>query len=88
MAQESKYYLYMFIVEGSRWIPSHVGIRGNEVVDASAKAALGRSEVNFKVVLGVKALVAVAEKVMLEKWQSRWNTNVKGRFFYAIKPTM
>ena len=53
------------------WIPSHMGIRGNEVLDGLAKAALSHSEVNFKVVLGFKALVAVAGKVLLEKWQTR-----------------
>ena len=37
------------------WIPGHVGIQGNEVVDGLAKAALGHSEVNFKMVPGVNS---------------------------------
>ena len=41
------------------------------MLDGLAKAALSHSEVNFKVVLGFKALVAVAGKVLLEKWQTR-----------------
>ena len=60
------------------WIPSH------EVVDGLAKAALGHSEVDFKVAPGVKDLVVVAEELMLEKWQLRWNNDVKGWLFYAI----
>ena len=82
LVQEIKYYLYMFSSRGVEmafgWIPSHVGIRGNEVVDGLAKAALSHSEVDFKVVPGVKALVAVEEELILERWQLRWNNDVKG----------
>ena len=48
------------------WIPRHVGIEENEVVDQLAKAALSHNEVNFEVILGYEALVVV-ENVMLEK---------------------
>ena len=62
-----------------------MGIQGNKVVGGLAKAAFGHSEVNFKV---VEALVAVAEKVMLEKWQLRWNHDVNGQLCYAIEPAV
>ena len=90
LANESTYYLNMFSSRGVEmafgWIPSHVGIRGNEVGNWLTKSALSHSEVNFKVVPGFKALVVVAKKVMLEKWQTRWNNDVKDWFFFAIEP--
>ena len=65
-------------------MPSHAGIHGNEVVDQLAKAALRHDEVNFNVIPSYKALVDVGKKMMLEKWQTMWNNEVKDWFNFAI----
>jgi hypothetical protein len=68
------------------WIPSHMGIHGNEVVDGLAKAALSHDSIKFNVVPGFKDLFSEVERIMLGQWQKRWSAEVKGRFFYKLEP--
>ena len=54
------------------WIPSHVGIRGNERADAAAKTALSLPESDIKV--PHTDLRQKANAHFIAKWQTRWNT--------------
>ena len=58
LVQELKHQLYLYQRLGFYvscvWIPSYVGIHGNEVVDRLAKDALQSERVNFTVVPGFR----------------------------------
>ena len=65
------------------WIPSHVGIRGNERADAAAKTALSLPESDIKV-----PHTDLRQKVndhFIAKWQNRWNTIAFNKL-QAVKP--
>ena len=53
------------------WIPSHVGINGNEIADQEAKEALGKEEpVHLKI--PYSDFIPVARSYIRRKWQQEW----------------
>ena len=54
------------------WIPSHVGIYGNEQADQAAKGALQNSEIVTRR-LPYTDLIPDVKKFIKDKWQERWN---------------
>ena len=68
------------------WIPSHVGLPGNDTADALARAALEEPEVGLDVALELKETYAIIEKHTMNKWQDKWNSEKTGRHFYGIVP--
>ena len=67
------------------WIPSHIGIRGNEYADAAAKAALNLPLSNIKIPYSdFKQRVNSHFK---DKWQISWN-NAAFNKLKPIKPTL
>ena len=88
--QNIKYYLHHLWRQGVQvvlcWIPSHVGIRGNEVADGLAKEALLRQAIDYSVLLDITDLYGILEKHLLNVWQSLWDSEKKGRFYYNIQP--
>jgi ribonuclease HI len=67
------------------WIPSHVGISGNEDVDG-----LARQVVESGIVHGQMTVAndhrGLAEPAMIKQWQHVWRTEDTGRFTHAIRP--
>ncbi|KAL5005834.1 hypothetical protein ScPMuIL_016992, partial [Solemya velum] len=66
------------------WIPSHVGILGNEMADRAAKAAL-HSRLSVELPYTISEVGGLITKSIMIKWQSRWDFSSHGRFFYSIK---
>ena len=62
------------------WVPSHVGIKGNEKADTAARAALSLPVVNFKIPYTDIKTQIKAHFVKL--WQEHWN----GVVFNKLKP--
>ena len=55
------------------WIPSHVGIRGNETADKRAKAALTRNQTTqYKI--PYTDYIPKVKQYIKSKWQQRWDT--------------
>ena len=63
------------------WIPSHIGIQGNEMVD-QAKTSLSLEPTSFKI-----AFSNFKHKYILEEWQTLWNNSI-GNKLLDIKPTI
>jgi ribonuclease HI len=69
------------------WVPSHVGIEGNEIVDRIAREASRNVELwNMKTYRN--DLFPLAKNHMLKEWQKRWNIDKMGRFSFSILPNI
>ena len=53
------------------WIPSHIGIQGNEMVDKQAKTSLSLEPTSFKIPFS--NFKPSINKYILEEWQTSWN---------------
>ena len=53
------------------WVPSHVGIKGNEKEDELAKQALNFNVLDLKV--PYTDLKVNVNSVFKQKWQAQWN---------------
>jgi kelch-like protein 2/3 len=67
------------------WLPSHVGISGNEKADGAAKSSLSLSEAKIKV--PHSDLKPLINRYVMTKWQSAWNNAVNNKL-HAIKPLL
>ena len=67
------------------WIPSHVGISGNEKADSAAKDGLSLSVTALK--SPASELLPRTTKLISEKWQKSWN-NCTGNKLQSINPTI
>ena len=67
------------------WIPSHIGIAGNESVDQKAKDSLNLHPTNFSIpYANFKSFI---NRYILNKWQIIWNNSVGNKLF-EIKPVI
>ena len=64
------------------WLPSHVGIRGNEKADKAARSALSLQPSNLK--LPYTDIKPAINKYHLNKWQLVWDTAVDNKL-HSIK---
>ena len=67
------------------WIPSHIGIQGNEMVDKQAKTSLSSEPTYFKIPFS--NFKPSINKYILDQWQTSWNTSI-GNKLLEIKPTI
>ena len=67
------------------WVPSHIGIKGNEKADIAAKNALQLPISNFKIpYTDYKTLIRSYVKTL---WQTEWNTCINNKLHF-INPTV
>ena len=68
------------------WIPSHVGIQGNEKADMAAKESLCKDIHDMKIPF--TDFKHVINKYIWNKWQERWDSFHQSNKLYIIKPTL
>ena len=67
------------------WLPSHVGIKGNEAAYVKAKASLGLEISNFK--LPCTDFKPFINRYILSKWQLSWDRATFSKL-HEIKPVL
>ena len=67
-----------------QWIPSHVGIRGNETVDNTAKQALSHNDLAYNIPLGVTEIYSIIHRNIHDMYKTQLSTNTK--LIAKIKP--
>ncbi len=68
------------------WIPSHIGIYGNEEADKLAKNALANPVEVTSIQPHLTDLHKILQSETFEKWKSRWDDSEKGRLCHSIIP--
>jgi hypothetical protein len=66
------------------WIPSHVGISGNEVADGLARQAVESGTVHGQMTVAKDHRILVRQ-AMVKQWQHVWRTGDTGRFAHSIR---
>ena len=69
------------------WVPSHCGIEGNERVDQLAKEALDLN-IDPQVKVHYADLKPLIFQYAQKLAQDKWNTSMKGRALYELKPKL
>ena len=67
------------------WVPSHVGIRGNELADAAAKAAL--NERLTMMTLPYSDFKPLVKRFIRGKWSDFWATQINNKL-HSVQPTL
>jgi ribonuclease HI len=67
------------------WIPSHIGIIGNEIVDKLAGRAIANNTVELTVKHELKEAYQLVEKHTLSEWQNLWDNSTTGRHYWQIE---
>jgi hypothetical protein len=67
------------------WIPSHVGIEGNKIVDEQARHVALNGAVYDRPLPPVD-FQGLARSILLREWQEKWDAADTGRFAHSILP--
>ena len=67
------------------WLPSHVGIKGNEAANVKAKASLDLEISNFE--LPCTDFIPFINRFILSKWQLSWDRATFNKL-HKIKPVI
>jgi len=70
------------------WIPSHVGIIGNEMADTLAKLATSKSQVDIDLPREVKDVYFDIDKHIMNTWQEEYNKSKTGTHYKTIEPNV
>jgi len=70
------------------WIPSHVGIEGNDMADKLAKAAVMKSQTDLNLPYSSSENNAEIDKYINQKWQEVYNSIQTGSHYKLIEPNI
>lgn len=66
------------------WVPSHIGLTGNELADKLAQEATDRDPIDLEIGLEISELKCIVQKHIIAKWQSRWDNDASQ--YHKIQP--
>ena len=69
------------------WVPSHIGITGNEIADINAIKSLKEPNINISVNFNYQEIMSLVMSRIVGLWQLGWD-NRNRPWHYSIKPTI
>ena len=70
------------------WIPSHIGLSGNERADMLAKEALNIDHTNSTDYLECQEIFSYTKLYIINKWQLEYDGDNRGHFYKSICPVV
>ena len=67
------------------WLPSHVGVHGNEEADKLAKEALNHDTVDVPLRRDHHDVYTEVDEMTMTRWQQQWDDGDKVRHFHSIE---
>ncbi|VDI72395.1 Hypothetical predicted protein [Mytilus galloprovincialis] len=67
------------------WIPSHVGLSGNEMADTAAKKALSIETCITSIPLYKEDIKCLCKNLLKKMWQQYWENNTKSKQLHTIQ---
>jgi len=70
------------------WVPSHIGIQGNERADFLAKRACLRPTIDYNIQINISNYIQAIDTHILNRWQAVWDVGPNGRHMHSVEPTV
>jgi len=67
------------------WLPSHIGIKGNELADKLANAAIEKPSIDVNIGLELSEAYTLIDRYILGRWQHLWNQETRGSHYRSVE---
>jgi len=70
------------------WLPSHIGIKGNELADSLANTATAKPDIDVNIGLELSEAYNMVDRHIVTNWQHFWDQETTGSHYRSIEKTV